>query len=1042
MTRSLLVMLLLSLLGAPSPSASPSPSRSPRHGLPRSPVPPNALEGLHWRFVGPWRAGWATVTAGIPDQPNTYYFGSAGGGVWKTTDAGRTWRGLLQRETSAAIGALAIAPSDPNVIYAGTGQVDARWDIMAGDGMYRSGDGGESWTHVGLDATRHIGAILVDPRDPNRVLVAALGHVFAPNLERGVYLTTDGGKSWQHPLDLGDSTGAVDLAWDPASPAVVYAAAWQMRMHPWLDYYRPQAGPGSGIYRSDDGGLHWRRLVGGLPTGNVGRIGLGVARGSGGRIVYATLASEGSPVTDASVPRTFSGIYRSADGGASWQFMNDDPSLSSSYFGRLTVAPDDSNTIYVMGRGIQQSTDGGKHFDAITGSPGGDDYHFLWINPDHPELRIHGSDQGAGVTLNGGATWSSWYNQPTGQLYHLAVDDEFPYHIYSGQQDNGTVRLASRGPYGVIEERDWHPVGADERDDMVPKPGQPNLVFGTGLGGHMSRFEEETRQSAEISPWPVRAYGVRPSTVKYHYTWITPLAFSPLPPHPMYMGSQYLFRSLDDGDHWQTVSPDLSGKRPGATGCNDPEVVQARACGYGVIYAIGPSPRVKGLIWVGTDDGLIQVTHDGGGHWKNVTPPDIPAWGAVTDVDPSALDTNVAYAAVDLHRVDRQEPLALKTTDGGRTWTRISSGLPAGEYTAVVRADPVKRGLLYAGTNRGVYVSFDDGGSWQPLSLNLPTTWVRDLLVHDGDLIAATQGHGIWILDDVAPLREMSPSLARTPVHLFTPATAIRMRENENKDTPPPPTTPLGENPPTGAVLDYWLAEAPAGPVGLVVKDAAGRVVRQFSSDDPPDSLAAEFRYFERGWLGKAPQIETMPGMHRFVWDLRLPRPKALSYEYSIAAVWHVGTPLEPRGPLVLPGRYTVTLTAGGKSHSAPLVVRLDPRVRVTLAALKAQLELLQAMDSTLDAAVAAHAEIAPALAKKGSLAPGVADSLSAIDGGTNGISGVAGTLASLITAVGGADGAPTQGDRAAFAEYRARLDGLLARWRRLEGTAGNVTGN
>ncbi|HET7600750.1 MAG TPA: hypothetical protein VFK09_10680, partial [Gemmatimonadales bacterium] len=922
MTKSTLAVLGLTfLLSAPAPRhplAPAAPSASRLGGAPpRDSVPPSALEGLRWRFVGPYRAGWATVTAGIPGQPSTYYFGSAGGGVWKTTDAGRTWRGLMQHETSAAIGALAIAPSDPKVIYAGTGQVDARWDIMPGDGVYRSADGGETWRHVGLDATRHIGAILVDPRDPDRVLVAALGHVFAPNPERGVYLTTDGGRSWRRVLDAGDSVGVVDLAWDPATPAIVYAAAWQMRMHPWLDYYRPQAGPASAVFRSDDGGLHWRRLEGGgFPSGEVGRIGLGVARGSGGRIVYATVALEGSPMTDAKVARSLAGVYRSADGGATWRLMNDDPSLSSSYFGRLTVAPDDSNTIYVMGRGMQKSTDGGAHFAVVMGSPGGDDYHHLWINPEDPALRISGSDQGAAVSVNGGATWSSWYNQPTGQFYHLAADDQFPYHIYSGQQDNGTVRLASRGPYGVIEERDWHPVGGDERDDMVPKPGQPNLTFGTGLGGHLSRFEEETRQSAEVSPWPIRSYGAKPGTTKYRYTWITPLAFSPLPPHPLYVGAQMLFRSLDNGNHWQRVSPDLSGKRDGATGCDDPGFAAARDCGFGVIYAIGPSPAAKGLIWVGTDDGLIRLTRDGGAHWADVTPPDLPAWGAVTDVDPSALDPDVAYAAVDLHRIDRHEPLLYRTRDGGKSWSRISGGLPPTEFTAVVRADPVKRGLLYAGTNRGVYVSFDDGARWQPLSLNLPTAWVRDLLVHHGDLIAATQGRGIWILDDLAPLREMPPSLASRPAHLFRPAAAIRLRESENRDTPPPPTTPLGENPPTGAVIDYWLGAAPSGPVALTIKDGAGRVVRRFSSDDPPDSLPAESRYFEAGWVETPRRVATTPGMHRFVWDLRLPRPRALSYEYSIAAVWQVGAPLEPRGPLVLPGRYGVTLEANGQSFS------------------------------------------------------------------------------------------------------------------------------
>ncbi|HEX9055072.1 MAG TPA: hypothetical protein VF830_09210 [Gemmatimonadales bacterium] len=445
---------------------------------------------------------------------------------------------------------------------------------------------------------------------------------------------------------------------------------------------------------------------------------------------------------------------------------------------------------------------------------------------------------------------------------------------------------------------------------------------------------------------------------------------------------------------------------------------------------------------MGTDDGLIRVTHDDGGHWSNVTPADLPTWGAVTDVDPSALDTNTAYAAVDLHRLDRFEPLAYRTRDGGKTWTRITKGLPADEYVAVVRADPVKRGLLYAGTDRGVYVSFDDGDDWQPLSLNLPTAWVRDLLVHDGDLIAGTQGRGIWILDDVEPLRELGASLVNQPAHLFSPSTAIRLRENENKDTPPPPTTPLGENPPTGAVLDYWLGDGATGPVTLSIRDAAGHVVRRFSSDDPPETIPAEFRYFQAGWVGKPERVVATPGMHRFVWDLRLPRPKALSYEYSISATWQVGAPLEPRGPLILPGRYTVTLTAGGKAYSAPLVVKLDPRVHVSQAALAAQLAFLETMDSTLDAAVAAHAAIARALEHKGTLAPGVADSLAAIDGGSAGISSVAGTLASLITAVGGADGAPTQGDRDSFGEYQGRLTALTRRAARPLGAAGDVSGS
>ncbi len=994
------------------------------------PVPAAALRGLTWRFVGPFRAGWATVVTGVPGSPNAFYFGGAGGGVWQSDDAGRTWLGLMQHEQSAAIGALAVAPSNPRVLYAGTGQVAARYDIMAGDGVYRSDDGGATWRHLGLDATRHIGAILVDPRNPDELLVAALGHVFGPNPERGVYRSTDGGRSWSKVLDGGDSAGAVDLASDPLHPEVIYAAMWQMRMHPWLDYFQPQSGPGSGIWKSSDGGAHWTRLDGGgLPGGSVGRIGLGVARGSGGRIVYATIAMDENTMAGPAAPRGKAGIYRSGDGGQTWSLMNDDGALASSYFGRLTVSPADSNTIYVMGQSIRVSTDGGRRFEVLKGSPGGDDYHALWIDPADPSHMIAGADQGAAVTLNGGRSWSSWYNQPTGQLYHLGVDDRFPYHIYSGQQDNGSVEVASRGPYGVIDERDWHPVGGDERDDMVPKPGDPDLVFGSGLGGHTSRFVETTRQSAEISPWPVSSYGARPTDVKYRYTWITPLAFSPVAPHPMYLGAQFLFRSLDDGNHWAAISPDLSGKRAGATGCGDPAPDAARDCGFGVIYAIGPSPVARGLLWIGTDDGLVRVTHDGGVHWRNVTPPGVPAWGRIDDVDPSALDSNTAYAAVDLHRLDRMEPMAFRTHDGGKSWTRIDRGLPTDEYVAVVRADPVRRGLLFAGTNRGVYVSFDDGDDWQPLRLNFPTTWVRDLLIHDGDLIAATQGRGIWILDDIEPLRELSPAAVSAPAHLFRPAAAIRLRENENRDTPWPPSTPVAQNPPTGVVVDYWLRDSIAGPVTLTFRDSTGTVVRRFSSDDAAESLPAD-RYFQAGWLGSPPRVTSGAGAHRFVWDLRAPRPAALLYQYSIAAIWQVATPLEPRGPLVLPGRYTVTLTAGRDSETAAFTVRMDPRVHVTPTALAAQWSLLHTMGAVLDSAVALHRELA---ADASAAAPGKvpADSLRAIDAA---VSDAAGTLASLITAVGGADAAPTAGDVAAFSAYRAAADSAWRRWRRVSG--------
>ncbi len=1034
MTKALAAATLLSLLvphaGAPPHQTPPPPS-----------VPPAVYQGLHWRFVGPFRGGWATVATGVPSEPETFYFGAAGGGVWKTTDAGRTWHGLLQHRAASAIGALAVAPSDPDVIYAGTGQVAARYDIADGDGVYRSTDGGRTWTHVGLDATQHIGRILVDPHDPNRVLVAALGHVFGPNPERGVFLTTDGGEHWQKVLYLNDATGAVDLAWDPGNPSVVYAAMWQMRLHPWLDYFMPQSGPGSGIYKSTDGGLHWRKLTDGLPSTNLGRIGLAVARGSGGRIVYASIALEGSALTTAAQPHDASGLYRSDDGGAHWRVVNPDPVLASSYFGRLTVDPKDAETVYVMGQSIRRSTNGGRTFEPFKGSPGGDDYHFLWIDPGDPSHMISGADQGAAVTLNGGRSWSSWYNQPTGQFYHVAVDNRFPYRIYSGQQDNGTVELWSRGPYGVVDERDWHPVGGDERDYDVPKPGDPDIVFGTGLGGHMSRFNEITRQSAEVSPWPVSTYGAYPPSAKYRYTWITPMAFSPLPPHTMYMGSQVLFASNDDGNHWRVISPDLSGKGSGAGAkdCHDADLEEARACGFGVIYSIAPSPVEKGLIWVGTDDGLIQVTDDGGAHWRNVTPRIVPEWARIDNISPSPFDRLTAYASVDMHRLDRYTPMILKTTDGGKTWQEITNGIPSDQFVMVVKADPVRPGLLYAGTSHGVYVSFDDGANWQPLSLNLPTTWYRDLTVHDGDLIAATQGRGIWILDDVEPLREATAA-AGSPAYLFTPLTAIRMRADENRDTPWPPSTPVGQNPPTGAVIDYDLGSPSSGPVTLTVRDRAGAIVRTFSSADTAEHLPAD-RYFQEGWIGPAPKISTAAGMHRFVWNLRYPRPNALDYTYSIAAVWHRHTPLDPRGPLVLPGRYTVTLSVDGRTYTRPLVVKLDPRVRVSPTALPDQLALAMAVDSTLDRATAAHQAITKLLRTRGAgLPPATVDSLREIaDSGSPSLSSVDGVLASLATAVVEADAAPTQGEEGVLAEYRRQLDGLLERWRKIQGRLGGA---
>jgi photosystem II stability/assembly factor-like uncharacterized protein len=1023
--RSMLLSFFLIALLNFSVTAQTSNSVAEMNSSATAQIPENTYSAMRWRLVGPFRAGWGTVAEGIPNEPNTFYFGSAGGGVWKTIDAGQTWQPLLQHETASSIGGLALAPSNPKIIYAGTGQVTMRYDVMAGEGVFRSDDGGETWKNVGLKETRHIGRILVDQNDPNRVLVAAMGHAFEANPERGVYLTTDGGKNWQRVLFVDDKTGAVDLAADPDDSKVVYAALWQLRMHPWLDYFEPQAGPNSGIYKSDDGGEHWQRVKGGgLPDGDLARIGLGVARGSKGQIVYATIVG----------PKGNSGLYRSNDGGKSWQFINDDPELASNYFSRITVSPHNPEVVYVMDRSIHRSDDGGKHFTIFKGSPGGDDYHFLWINPADETHMITASDQGTVVTVDGGASWSSWYNQPTGQFYHVEADDQFPYRLYSGQQDNGTVGIWSRGPYGVIEERDWHPVGGDERDYMVPKPGNPEVVFGSGLGGYVSRFDETTRQVTNVSPWPVSSYGARPAEARYHYTWISPLAFSPVAPHALYFGAQVLFRSLDDGDHWDIVSPDLSGKNSSVKDCQNLDLAGARACGYGVIYSIAPSPLSNDIIWVGTDDGLIQLTTDNSAHWRNVTPNQVPLWGRVTDIAPSPFSPHAAYVAVDLHRLDRFAPLILKTNDDGKTWQAITNGLPADEYVSAVCADPARPGLLYTGTNRSVYVSFDDGANWQSLALNFPTTWVRDLLVHNGDLIAATQGRGIWVLDNLEPLRQLSDEMVVKPVYLFRPATAWRLRENENRDTPPPPSTPLGQNPPAGAMIDYWLKDAAGDEVILTISDSLGHVVRRFSSRDNPEDLPAN-RYFEEDWLGEPQPLSADAGMHRFVWDLRYPRPTAIRYDYSIAAVWREGVPLTPQGPLVLPGRYTVSLKTGGTEYSQPLVVKLDPRVHVNDEALRSQLKLALSLNATLERAVSVHEKITNILkARKSSLSKAMADSFSVLTrDGKPSLASVAGVLTSLNSAVQSADAVPTQGQQSVFAEYQRQLDGLLDRWRQLE---------
>lgn len=888
----------------------------------------SAVAGLNWRLLGPFRGGWSTVVEGVPNQPDTFYFGAAGGGVWRTRDAGRTWQPIFEHAAAASVGALAVSPSNPDVIYVGTGQPEPRYDVAAGLGVFKSVDGGASWTSLGLADTRTIGKIWIDPKNPDLVLVAAQGHFFGPSAARGVYRSTDGGKTWTHVLQTGGFTGAVDLASDPNDPRILFASTWEARQFPWQSYFTPITGKGSAIYKSVDEGSTWTRLSGGgWPNVELGRIGLAVTHSAGGTRVYAAVDSKEA-----------GGLYRSDDGGGHWTRVNDETAFTNWYASRLTVAPNDPDTVYTVGQSIRRCTQAGKTCEIIKGAPGGDDYHHIWINPLHPDHMITGSDQGTVVSVDGGATWSSWYNQPTGQFYHLATDNRFPYWIYSGQQDSGTVAIASRSDYGAITLRDWHPVGGDERDYDVPDPADPDIVYGSGLGGRVTRFDAHTGQVKNVSPWPVSSYGKRPTLVRYHYLWMTPLVASPTNPPSLYLGAQVLFRSTDRGEHWNDISGDVTGKDASAKDCGGiPALAAAKSCGYGTISAIAPAPQDAREIWVGTDDGLIKLTRDGGAHWSDITPKSTAIWDKIASLDVSRLRSGTAYVAVDGHRLDDFAPHILRTEDYGRSWQDISGDLPPAHFADVVRADPLRAGLLYVGTDAGAFVSADDGAHWTVLGRNLPTAWVTDLLVHGDDLIAATEGRAIWVLDDVSPLRESVPVSANA--HLFAPAVAFRVHPNNNADTPLPPESPIGSNPPAGAVIDYWLGEKTSGPVTLEIHDASGALVRRFASNDKPQQPNAE-RYFAAGWTKPPQMLSAAPGFHRFVWNLRYERPQAIDYSYGIGAVWGEAAPIAPEGPYVLPGRYEVVLAVGGQRSTASLLVREDPRIKTSAQDLKASLDL------------------------------------------------------------------------------------------------------
>ena len=969
--------------------------------------------GLHWRMIGPLRGGRTRATAGVASQPGIFYVGAVNGGIWKTNDYGRTWAPVFDSQPTGSIGALAVAPSDPNIVYAGSGEGLHRPDLSTGDGIYKSTDAGATWTHLGLRDGQQIPQICVDPHNPNRLFVAVLGHPYGPNSERGIYRSTDGGLTFQKVLYKDENTGGNGVDIDPANPSIVYATMWEGRLGPWEN--SDWNGTGGGIFKSTDGGDTWHPLTHGLPS--VIQANVVIAPTEPNRL-YATVANKDGV-----------GIYRSDDAGENWRKTTDDPRPANRIGGGdapvPAVDPKNPDVLYIASTVTWKSSDGGKTWMGIRGAPGGDDYQHIWINPNDPAVILLASDQGAVVTVNGGQTWSSWYNQPTAQMYHASADNAFPYRVCGGQQESGSACVASRGNDGAITFRDWHPVGAEEYGYVAPDPLNPDLVY----GGKLTRYDRRTGQVQNVSPKPVNAGDFR--TVR-----TAPVLFSPIDPRVLYFAGNTLWKTGDGGDHWKQISPDLTRKTWTAPVSVGKYVDQptAKPTQRGVIYAVAPSPLDINRIWAGTDDGLLHMTVDGGAHWKDVTPPGVVAWQKISILDAGHFDPQTCYAAINAFRLDDLHPHIFRTHDGGKTWTEIANGIPEGAAVNVVREDPKRKGLLYAGTEREVYVSLDDGDRWQSMRLNSPATSIRDLIVKDDDLIAATHGRGFWILDNVTPLRQIKSGLADAPAFLFAPQTAVRVRWNMNTDTPLPPDEPSAANPPSGAIIDYWLGPSASGPVSLEIQDSAGQVVRSFSSTDRPEKTEPMLA-IPAYWLSAPRVLASDPGMHRFLWDMHYaPLPREAHAEYPIAAVPHETEPAA-NSPWVMPGAYAVKLTVNGRTYSQPLNIKMDPRVSTPREGLLAQFTLSKQIYDDLPAVQKALEEIreaVPRLGKKAEALVGAPPRRFAAPG-PDSLTSVNASLEGLMQILQDSDTAPTSQVVAAVADQRRSLSELMARWKALQ---------
>ena len=893
-----------------------------------------AFKALRWRLIGPYRGGRAVAVAGDPTRPLVFYFGAVNGGVWKTTNAGASWENLTDGKSDiSSVGAIALAPSDPNVIYVGTGEAQPREDLTYGTGVYRSTDGGRTWQHLGLADTYQVSQIRIDPRDPDRAYVSAMGHAFGPNAERGVYRTVDGGKTWKRVLFLNDSTGAADLSMDPGNPRILYASMWKFQRTPWL----MDGGAGrSGLWKTVDGGDTWTELTWnpGMPKGPIGRIGMSVSPANSQRI-YASVEAKDS----------LGGIFRSDDGGATWQRTNGDQTFAIRpwYYSGVTADPTNANVVYVMNLQVHRSIDGGKTFTRVRVPHG--DTHEMWIDPKDGNRLINANDGGATVSLDYGATWSSELNQPTAQFYHVIADDQFPYRVYGAQQDNSTVSIASRSDHGTITERDWWSVAGCENAHIAIDPRNPDITYGGCYMGQLTRRDRRTNQAKDISVGLMNYDGWAVADVPHRFQWTFPVVISPHDPKNLYVTSQFVWRSRTEGQSWEQISPDLTVHDP-KTMVRSGGPITGDMTGtewYATIYAFAESPRQAGVFWAGSDDGLVHVSRDNGATWQNVTPPFPGKFSRVTVIDPSPHAVGTAYLAATRYQQDDFRPLFYRTSDFGKTWALITEGIPVGAYARSIREDPVRRGLLYAGTEIGVYVSFDDGGHWEPLQLNLPRSSVRDLRVHGNDLLAATHGRAFWVLDDVSSLRQLADSVTTKSTFLFQPAPAVRFGGGRGRRSGSD-----GENPPAGAYVDFWLRERSAAVVTLQFLDAAGVPIRSYTSDEAPkpdstgspaaDSAArvarAEHDADSLAYQASDSVVRARAGSNRFVWDLRYPGART-----GPGAMLDEGS---PDGPLAVPGRYAVRLIVGKDTLSRTFDVIPDPRLATTPDEYRAQFALVQ----------------------------------------------------------------------------------------------------